>query len=384
MGAFRTDPRANKIDLGVGVYKDESGNTPVMTAVSKAEARLLISQTTKVYEGPKGNPDFCAIIESLVLGRDCPAIAEGRITSYATPGGCGALYLSAGVIKRMSIGRVWVSRPTWPNHINLLNFFNLEVMEYAYHDAVSGKLDFEALLRSLETSRSGDAILIQGPCHNPTGADLSHHQWEELGRQCRKRGLFPLVDCAYHGLADGIEEDMRGIRTFIDAVNEALIAYSCSKNFGLYRERTGCVLALGASIDAVNAVSSQIASLTRSSYSMPPAHGPAIVSTILSDPELQEEWAQELSLMRKRISNLRNALAAEMLQRSDLECFRQMKLQRGMFSQLPLTLGQTKELVEQHAIYVPNSGRINLAGLLSHQIAPVVEALCLVMQCQDD
>ena len=249
MTAYREDPRDEKFDLGVGVYKNDKGETPVMSAVAKAEALILKSQTTKVYEGPRGNTEYCAAIEGFVFGEGAPAVQEGRTLSFTAPGGCGALFLGTGLMNRMGVKTVWVSNPTWPNHPNVVRFMGLDVAEYPYADPETGELDLAAMLAGIEKAERGDGIIIQGPCHNPTGIDLTVEDWKAVGALVKERGLIAMLDVAYHGFAKGLDEDVKGVRAFIEAAGEALVSYSCSKNFGLYRERAGCFLAVGESAE---------------------------------------------------------------------------------------------------------------------------------------
>ena len=377
MAAYREDPRTGKFDLGVGVYRNEAGETPVMSAVAKAEAKILNTQTTKVYEGPRGNTDFCAAIESFVFGADAQAIGEGRTLSFTSPGGCGALFLGTGLMQRMGVKKVWVSDPTWPNHPNVVRFFGLDTGNYAYADPESGTLDFPAMKAGLDAAASGDGVIIQGPCHNPTGIDLSVEQWRELGALVKAKGLIPLVDIAYHGFAHGLDADMQGVRAFIAEAGDVLIAYSCSKNFGLYRERAGCFLAIGTSADGIAAASTHIAGLARASYSMPPAHGAAIVATILGDPDLRAEWEAELTVMRERMIGLRSSLADVLVAKTGSNRLSVLKTQNGMFSQLPVSKQAIDAMREHDALYMPGSGRINIAGLTLDdipQIAGIIAA----------
>ena len=375
MTAYRADLREEKYDLGVGVYKNDAGETPVMSAVAKAEARILESQTTKVYEGPRGNTDFCSAIEGFVFGEEAPAIREGRTLSFTTPGGCGALFLGTGLMKRMGVKKVWVSNPTWPNHPNVVRFFDLKIGEYAYADPHTGQLDLKGMLSGLAQAERGDGVILQGPCHNPTGIDLTLEDWGKVGVFARERGLVVMLDVAYHGFAHGLDADVKGVRAFIEAAGEALIAYSCSKNFGLYRERAGCFLAIGEVADSVAAASTHVASLARASYSMPPAHGSAIVATILNDDELKAEWESELTEMRERMISLRKALAGELVQRSGSNRLAQLSAQNGMFSQLPVTPEAVSKLREEFGLYMPASGRINIAGLNTKYISRVADIL---------
>ncbi len=377
MVAYREDKRAEKFDLGVGVYKDADGNTPILSAVKKAEAKLIAAQATKVYEGPRGNPDFCAHIEEFVLGAGAPARREGRVLSFTTPGGCGALFAGASLMRRMGTRRVWVSRPTWPNHPNVVKSLGLEVAEYDY--AVEGALSRTAILDALMQAAPGDGVIVQGPCHNPTGIDLPVSLWTELGALAKARGLVVMLDVAYHGFANGLDKDMDGVRAFIAAAGEAMIAYSCSKNFGLYRERTGCFLAIGATPEGIAAAATHVADIGRATWSMPPAHGAGIVATVLGDAGLRTEWESELASMRERMISLRTALADALVAKTGSNQLARLADQNGMFSQLPITPDGTKKLRDGLGLYMPSSGRINIAGLNARDIPRIAEILATAL-----
>ncbi|MFN4184452.1 MAG: amino acid aminotransferase [Hyphomonas sp.] len=373
MTAYRADERSEKFDLGVGVYKDENGETPILSAVRKAEAKMLAAQTTKVYEGPRGNIDFCAHIEKFVFGKDHPALAENRVLSFTSPGGCGALFLGVGLMRRMGTRCVWVSRPTWPNHPNVVKSLGLDVKDYTYsRDGAFYRL---GALADLSTAERGDGIIIQGPCHNPTGIDPSTEDWRELGKICKDKGIIALLDVAYHGFASGLDRDMDGVRAFIDEAGEALISYSCSKNFGLYRERTGCFLAVGKTQGGIAAATTHVADMGRATWSMPPSHGAGIVATILDDPDLRAEWETELSAMRTRMIGLREALSDALVSHSGSNLLAALKTQNGMFSQLPISAEDTAKARETDGIYMPSSGRINIAGLHPSDIPRLAEIL---------
>ena len=376
MAAFRADPREAKIDLGVGIYRDEAGETPIMAAVRQAEERLLTSETTKAYEGPQGNTDFCAAIEEMVLGAQSTARADGRVVSFATPGGCGALFVAIMFAGRISAeGRIWASDPTWPNHVNLVHATGRELKSYSYVDPEAGTVDFPAMMDDLREARPGDVVLLQGPCHNPTGIDLTPEQWAYLGDFCANQLLMPLVDVAYHGFGEGLEADIAGVRALLEVVPEAMVAYSCSKNFGLYRERTGCLMLQAGAPRDVAAGATHLADIARAAYSMPPSHGAAIVATILGDDALAQAWRDELEAMRNRMQSLRSGLAAALAEGTGRDDFSALTRQKGMFSQLPLA-PQITELVRlQQAVYLPASGRINIAGLTSDTLGEVARRL---------
>ena len=354
--AFKADPRPEKLDLGVGIYKDAGGATPVLGAVKAAEALILERQVTKAYEGPRGNGAFCAAMERQVFGEQSEALSDGRVASFTSPGGCGALFLA------MSLAAAAAGR---------------EALGYPYMDPATGHVAFEAMMDALRMARPGDIVIFQGPCHNPTGVDLSLEQWAYLGDFCARQMLFPLIDVAYQGFGVGFEEDVDGVRAFLAACPETMVAYSCSKNFGLYRERTGCFLLQAGSAEAARAAASHVAEIARAVYSMPPAHGAAIVETILGDDTLRTQWRAELDGMRTRMQTLRRGLADALNKTLGTDAFAPLASQKGMFSMLPLQGPATELLRLQFAIYMPASGRINIAGLpedgleqLASQLAP--------------
>ena len=379
MTAYREDKRAEKYDLGVGVYKDDQGNTPVMSAVAKAEALMLQRQTTKVYEGPRGNVDFCAAVEDFVFGPGAPARQEGRTLSFTSPGGCGALALGAGLMRRAGVKKVWVSNPTWPNHPNVVRAIGLGVGEYRYADPKTGTADCAAMIADLAQAVPGDGVIVQGPCHNPTGIDLTLNDWRELGAFVKERSLMVMLDVAYHGFAHGLDADMAGVRAFLAEAGEALISYSCSKNFGLYRERAGCFLALGQTPEGIAAATTHVADISRATWSMPPAHGAGIVATILGDAALRAEWEAELTAMRERMISLRKALSGELVQRTGSNRLASLATQNGMFSQLPVSPDGAKKLREEFGLYMPGSGRINIAGMNRNDIPRIAEIIATAL-----
>lgn len=380
MAAFRADLRADKIDLGVGVYRNELGQTPLMDAVARAEARLAATGGTKVYEGPRGNLGFCDRVCALVFGDQRSTALGEQLISFTTPGGCGALAVGFGVAARANPkARVWMSEPSWPNHPHVVRSAGLTPVTYSYYDAQSGVVDVDAMFADLEEARPGDVVLVQGPCHNPTGADLTEADWTRLARFCVDRGLTPFVDVAYHGLGESLERDIAGVRALLDEIPMAMVSYSCSKNFGLYRERAGALLIMADTPTAAAAISSHAADVARANYSMPPAHGAAIVAEILDDDDLRQDWEEELELMRARIDDLRTRFAAALHARTGDAAYDSIANQRGMFSMLALPPGAAETLKNDWAIYLPNSGRINIAGLSAPHIDLVAEAISTVM-----
>lgn len=367
IGLHRRDPRSDKIDLGVGVYRDADGVTPIMRAVKAAEARLLAEQTTKGYLGAEGDVRFVELLAPIVFGD--ALTGSDRLAGVQTPGGTGALRLGAELIARASpSARVWIGAPSWPNHGPIFREAGLRVENHRYFDAATSTLDFDGMIAALAGAVPGDVLLLHACCHNPTGAGFSPEQWRALTELVATRALVPFVDLAYQGLGDGLDEDADGMRRLLDAVPEALVAYSCDKNFGLYRERVGALWTLTASGSAA-AVRDNKLVLARSLWSMPPDHGAAIVRVILDGPELTADWARELEGMRRRINALRASLAATH------ERLRPIGSQRGMFAMLPIDRDAVVALRERHGIYMAESGRINVAGLRDETIERVAAAL---------
>lgn len=380
LARFREDPRAGKIDLGVGVYQDEEGRTPVMRAVRDAEAQLLATQTTKTYQGIAGDPEFNERMLTMLLGSDHAALRDGRIKGIQTPGGCGALRIGAEVIRRARPEpRVWVSSPTWANHIPLIGGAGLQILEYPYYDPDTRGVDFDAMMSALEKVPAGDVVLLHGCCHNPTGADLTLAQWQELTALALRNGFTPYIDTAYQGLADGVDADVAGMRHMISQVPECVLAASCSKNFGIYRERAGGVYFLAQDRARADAVLSNAMASARQIWSMPPAHGAAVVTTILGDPALKAAWEQELAEVRARISGMRTLLAERLSGNAAGTDFGFVTRQKGMFSFLGITPEQVKSLRGNHGVYMLDSTRINVAGITPRNIDALAAALHAVL-----
>ncbi|AZZ75032.1 MULTISPECIES: amino acid aminotransferase [Pseudomonas] len=378
MEAYAQDTNPRKFDLGVGVYKDAQGLTPIPEAVKIAEARLVESQDTKTYIGGHGNPLFGKVINELVLGADSKLIAEQRAGATQTPGGTGALRLAADFIAQCLPGKgVWLSNPTWPIHETIFAAAGVKVSHYPYVGS-DNRLDVEAMLAVLNEVPNGDVVLLHACCHNPTGFDLSHDDWQRVLEVVRKRNLLPLIDFAYQGFGDGLEQDAWSTRLFAAEVPELLITSSCSKNFGLYRDRTGALIVCAKSADKLIDIRSQLANIARNLWSTPPDHGAAVVATILADPELKTRWADEVEAMRLRIAQLRSGLVEALEPHGLRERFAHIGVQRGMFSYTGLSPEQVKQLREHHSVYMVSSGRANVAGIDATRLALLADAIASV------
>ncbi|MGI9246416.1 MAG: aromatic amino acid transaminase [Steroidobacteraceae bacterium] len=373
--AFRRDTYPLKVDLGVGVYRDEKGATPIPAAVREAERVLLEAQATKTYVGPLGNAEFNERIVTLALGPQAAALGS-RIATIQTVGGCGALRVGAEAIR---IARpdavIHVSDPTWANHEPLVGSSGLRLERYPYYDPGNRGVAFDALHEHVSRLPSGAVLLLHACCHNPTGADLTPEQWEVLAELIERRGLLPFVDFAYQGFGDDLETDAIGLRTLAARVPELVLAISCSKNFGLYRERTGALAVISRDAAGSAAVTTQLARLARRMYSMPPDHGAAIVATLLGTPRLRQDWVQEVGAMVTRMKSLRSLLATRLLQRSPGLDVDWLTRHRGMFSLLGLDAAQLGLLRDQHHIYVPPDGRMNVAGISELNVDYVADAV---------
>jgi len=376
--AYATDPNPNKFDLGVGVYKDALGLTPILRSVKLAEQRLLDTQTTKTYIGGHGEPRFGALISELVLGKDSPLLASKRVGATQTPGGTGALRLCADFIADCLPGRgIWLSDPTWPIHETIFAKAGLMVSHYPYVGS-DNRLNVEAMLTTLNQVPRGDVVLLHACCHNPTGFDLSHDDWRQVLDIVRSRDLLPLIDFAYQGFGDGLEQDAWAVRLFAEALPELLITSSCSKNFGLYRERTGALLVCASTADKLLDVRSQLSSIARNLWSNPPDHGAAIVAEILGDPELKSLWADEVEEMRARIAQLRAGLVEALTPLGLGERFAHIGVQRGMFSYTGLNDDQVARLRHEHSVYLVSAGRANIAGIDASRLDLLAQAIAAV------
>jgi len=376
MAAFRADSDPRKVDLGVGVFRDDAGETPVMRAVREAEQELLARQTTKTYVAAVGNAGFNEAMERLVLGNGHSALASGRLRTIQAPGGCGALRLGAELIRTAAPDAVvHVSTPTWANHVPLLSNCGLRLERYPYFDPATGAVAFEAMMSALDRLPPRAVVLLHASCHNPTGADLEDGQWRELLGLVRRRSLLPFIDIAYQGLGRGVAQDAYGPRLFCTELPEVLVAVSCSKNFGLYRERTGALHVLSATPPAADAAISQLQRIARGLYSMPPDHGAAIVHGILTQERLRKSWEAELEAMRLRIVGLRAAAVQRLAVTCPQKNFGYIARQRGMFSYLGVDVRAVKELRERHHVYMMDDSRINVAGLRMDNIGYFAEAV---------
>lgn len=378
--AYEQDSNPRKIDLGAGVYKDESGVTPIFEAVKMAEDLWHQRENSKVYIAQAGYPEFNSAMLAHMFGAEHPALKAGRLRSVLTPGGCGAVRLGAELINRARPGgTIWVSSPTWANHVPLLSNAGLKIREYPYYDGKSHAIDFEAMLAALEKVPAEDAVLLHGCCHNPTGADLSREQWDAVTETAVRRGFLPFIDVAYHGLGDGLDEDAYGPRHMAEKVNELVVAYSCSKNFGLYRERAGAVMVMGRDATAADAGLSHLVNIARGIYSMAPAHGAAIVKLILNDPALYQVWVNELNAMRERINRLRALLADTLARKNAPVDFSFIRQQRGLFSLLGLDKAQVQRLREEFSIYMVDSSRVNIAGISPKNVDYLADSIIAVL-----
>ena len=369
MGEFRADTRQGKIDLGVGVYKDPTGLTPVMRAVKAAERRIWETETTKSYTALSGEPAYLDAMSRMVLA---DTLAADRTAMLSTVGGTGAIR-QAFELARMGNPdvTVHVSDPTWPNHVSMLRFIGLPFVEYRYFDAETRGVDFDGMLADLGRAKKGDLILLHGCCHNPTGANLTAEQWAAVADLLDRSGAVPLIDLAYQGFGDGLEEDAAGTRLIVSRAPDAMVAASCSKNFGIYRERTGILLTQVADGSARDLAQGAMAYLGRQTYSFPPDHGARVVQTILDDADLKADWMAELESVRRTMLDLRQQLAGELRDLTGTDRFDFIARHRGMFSRLGATPEQVQRIKDEAAIYIVGDSRLNIAGL-NEQTVPVL------------
>jgi aromatic-amino-acid transaminase len=370
---YKADPRTDKVDLGVGVYKDANGNTPVMRAVKEAERRLLDEQKTKAYVGILGDLSFVEAMADLALGDAVPA---ERLSGAQTPGGTGAIRQLFELIKRANPGAsVWHSDPTWPNHPAILGYLGMPARTYRYFDAETCEVDFEGMMADLADLKAGDVLLLHGCCHNPTGANLTLEQWREVTDFVVAGGAVPMIDLAYQGFGDGLESDVAGVRHMAGTVPEMMLAASCSKNFGLYRDRVGAAFVLAKDRDTAGLAKQNLGSLNRLNFSFPPDHGAKVVSIILNDPELKADWMAELEDMRLGMLDLRRGLADALRRETNSDRFDFVAKHRGMFSLLGLGPEQVKAARDEFGIYMVGDSRINVAGLPKDGLEHLAKAI---------
>ena len=373
VAAYRADPRDTKVDLGVGVYKDATGNTPVMRAVKEAERRLVANQTSKAYTGLAGDPAFADAMVDLVLG---DTVARDRIAAVATPGGTGAIRQALELIM-MAVpdATVWLSNPTWPNHPSIIKYLGMKMGEYRYFDNTTRGVDFAGLMEDLGNVPAGDVVLLHGCCHNPTGANLTAEQMGQVIALLKANGVTPMVDIAYQGFGDGLNDDAMATRAIAAAFPEVLIAASCSKNFGIYRERTGILMAISKDADAQPLTQQTLAYLNRQNYSFPPDHGARVVTEILTNPELRADWEAELEETRNGMLGLRKQLADELRRLSNSDRFDFLADHRGMFSRLGTTPEMVEKLRADHGIYMVRDSRMTIAGLNQATVPVLAKAI---------
>ena len=377
--ACRADPNPDKVDLTLGVYMDETGICPVFKAIQQAQHALVEEELTKVYMSPQGDSKYLEELKGLVVGVDRLVSQGNRISLVQTPGGCGAVRLGAEVLYAAAPGcTVWISDPTWPVHVPLIGSVGLKCKSYRYYSPETRGLDCDGMFADLSAANSGDVVLLHGCCHNPSGADLSLDQWQDLASLMVELDLIPMVDFAYQGMGSGLEEDAAGIRFLIDRVPEMIVAISSSKNIGLYRERAGAVLFMGGDSRAAEAMSSQAVAAARRVYSMPPAHGSLLAGRVLSSQHLRHLWETELDMICQRINDLRSCFQNALSVETDLD-FSFIGREKGMFSFLGLTVDQARRLRSEHSIYMLDSSRINIAGLNNNNMQYVVESVSSVI-----
>ncbi|WP_417207625.1 aromatic amino acid transaminase [Antarctobacter sp.] len=373
MQAFREDPRDGKIDLGVGVYKDASGNTPIMRAIKSAEQQLWQAEQTKAYTGLAGDPGFADAMVALVLG---DAVARDTVAAAATPGGTGAVRQAFDMAKMANPDvRVFVSDPTWPNHLSILKHMGIETVMYRYFDNDTGGVTFDGMMADLAQAGKGDIVLLHGCCHNPTGANLNVTQWQAVIDLLNRTGATPMVDIAYQGFGDGLEDDAQAVRMIASSVPECLIAASCSKNFGIYRERTGLLMAVAQDGGAKKLNQGTLAYLNRQNFSFPPDHGARLVTMVLTDETLRADWKAELEEMRTGMLGLREALANELQRLSGSDRFGFLAQHRGMFSRLGASPEQVEKLRADSGVYMVGDSRMNIAGLNAQTVPLLAEAI---------
>lgn len=377
--ACQADPNPAKVDLTVGIYMDEDGVCPVFEAIRSAQQQLVAEEVSKSYLPPAGVAGFNEGMQQLVLGVENEALASGRVTSIQAPGGCGALRIASELVHSATPdATVWVSDPSWPNHLPLLGSVGLEIAKYRYYDPASHGVNFDEMVADLKKAKKGDVVLLHGCCHNPCGADLSAEQWARVGDLAEEQGFIPFVDFAYQGLGEGLDADAEGIRSLVRRLPEMMVASSCSKNMGLYRERTGCAVFLCQDAATADAVLSQAKVAARKVYSMPPAHGALLASKVLGDSNLRSVWESELSGMCERINRVRAELVAKLNAATGRD-FGFIQAEKGMFSFLGLNSEQVDTLRDQYSVYMVGSSRINVAGVNSKNVDYLASSIASVL-----
>jgi len=380
LAKYREDTNPKKIDLGVGVYKNEAGETTVLNCVKKAEQHRTDTETSKVYIGPTGSLLFNDEMSKLIFGQDHKVLTESRARTVSTPGGTGALRVAAEFIKTCKPGAtIWVSNPTWANHTGLFQAAGLTVKTYPYYDYENKSLDFDGMLAALKQVSSDDAVLLHACCHNPSGMDLSREQWQQVADVAKSVGFMPVVDMAYQGFGQGLDDDAYGLRLMAETVNEMVVCSSCSKNFGLYRERIGACTIIGATSLQADIAYSVVLSVVRVIYSMPPAHGAALVETILSSDELRNEWYAELAEMRDRINGNRQLIVDKLVENGVTRDFSFITRQAGMFSFLGITPEQVQRLQDEFSIYMVGSSRMSIAGIANSNVDYLAQSIAKVL-----
>ncbi|MDE1225377.1 aspartate/tyrosine/aromatic aminotransferase [Vibrio aestuarianus] len=371
--AYRNDPRAEKVDLGIGVYRNSQGETPIMRSIAKAQDIVVATQTTKAYVGLAGCEEFNQSMVDLLLSGTS---AMDRVAAIQTPGASGALRMLGDLMRiAQPETTIWITDPSYVNHKPVMEAAGLKVRYYAYFSRDTKQVDTTRMLEDLAQAGPKDVVLLHGCCHNPTGADIDFAAWQEITKLAQKNGFIPFVDIAYQGFGDGLEEDAQGLRYMADNIEEMLITMSCSKNFGLYRERTGAAIVVGKNAQDVANAKGKLLTLARSTYTMPPDHGAALVKTILQNQELTAIWKQELSEMQQRLLNLRKTLCNQLRNQHNTSQFDFIESHKGMFTVLGFTVDQMTQLREQYGIYGVGDGRINIAGLSEKHIPYVAEAI---------
>jgi aspartate/tyrosine/aromatic aminotransferase len=378
--AFSADSRDGKVNLGVGVFKNEDGVTPILATVKEAEKRLLAGETTKSYLAIGGDAEYGRQVQGLLFGQTHEILSNQLARTAQTPGGTGALRVASEFMARqLGVENIWVSNPTWANHGAVFASANLSVKPYRYYDAQTQSLDFDGMLEDLQQANANEAVLLHGCCHNPTGIDPTAEQWTKLAELAEEKGFIVLFDFAYQGFANGVEEDAEGLRIFAEKVPELLVASSFSKNFGLYNERVGAFTLVAADRTVADDAFSQVKTIIRANYSNPPAHGAKVVATVLGDDVLRAQWIDEVADMRKHIHGLRQLMVKTLKDIGVERDFSFIETQNGMFSFSGLTPEQVAQLKEVHGIYIVGSGRINVAGLSSKNMETVCKAIASVL-----